>query len=536
MQSLGQPDGSFGPHNNSDSAGLPAILRREDPFTAEDINVGRLVWDPAVHQFCANTCSFFLLRFRNVRQDELGFLQNSVGRELDVASYYIYLLFGHFDAILRVWATAAKLGHLRAQIRNWAEKGILLEGREFQSDDSRAIIDGQLQRGPDLRSRSGKELIRKHLMQINTISSALSLGKPLNRPAYITTLEQLVADGLLHVATVGEPCAGLFRFVIVLLPETGAQSPFKLDHIVEWIAEFNRHHQEQMLRRAAVYSGIGYGEFLITGVVATYEALLGFSAYIRAKIGIDARIRTETFLNATKKSIATDRIDPTQTEMDPTEEQLIDFLSSSDPSPSEQASLRRQIAANLSPEQRVEIRTIFQRNQNLLVGHFSDYYRYFLDARVRNSSKSLATALLSTLELEGYLAEVFLAACKQGGNEAFGTVKEAAQLAKVPNFEIKRPTLSGIVDVCNYLKSHDKDDLLSSRIGDGWTLLATGQLRDVRNDMAHGRVSSKPDYVQARWSEIAKLIGTLGTLYNSSVEYHEKQQKLNSHLLETDQI
>lgn len=500
---------------------LTRILQRENPFRADSIKEPRLVWDATVHKYFLDTCNFFLFRYRQTPPDEIKALQDEVTR-LGIGSYYAYLLFGHFDALLRVWATAARINRLRGEIRKWAESGTLLEAREFLAQDYRLVFNGAIQTGPKISADGdGKDLFYRHAANINTIAKALNSGLSLSTEPLRQCLRELITDKLVHVANSNQSSAETFRFAVALLPEAGLATNVNLDEIVHWILDFNHAHQGKLMR-AAVYHGIGYGEFLISGIVDSYEAMSWFSQFFRERIE-GKRIRTETYLSSTSRCIVIDRIDPQQDDLSPVEVRLVSFLSSKE----RDSKFYHNELQKLDRGTREELHEVYNKNEaSLLWTPFSDHFRDFLEARVCNENRRLASALAVLLEIEGLLCVCWVASWRKGGSELYGKVKDAASRVNIKDFDPNKPNLSNILDISRKLKKEGQDDLLSSAIGPTWDSVLEGEVvKRLRNDVAHGRVLVQADYLDKQWSVIAGKIGEIGQLYNSARIYFESLQK-----------
>jgi len=72
-------------------------------FSRRNIHEPRLVWNPAVHELYGEKCYYYLLRMKNPQQKLVDVFE-AVLKEVGINSYCIYVLYGYYDVLLRIWA------------------------------------------------------------------------------------------------------------------------------------------------------------------------------------------------------------------------------------------------------------------------------------------------------------------------------------------------------------------------------------------------------------------------------------------------
>lgn len=482
------------------------------PFRANRIDDDRLIWHPAVHELYDEVCSFFLLRFRNTR-DAATEIYARLTKELDscfIYSRYIFLLFGPFDVLIRIWALPNNIKEFRRRIRAMGHNDVLL-AREIQVERCRILTSGPLEHAP------AATLVQNLIPEINVVANAASppdqsrhTGRQddFSAPATLAALARLEELGLILRAR--SPKNG-FRFITVLQPEPGEHANMDVDDICAWITEFNRGREfpEQTVR-AAVYKGFGYADFLVTGIFASYTSLMDFSSFLVVKIK-PTRIRTETYLNATIHSVEEDYILPSQVDLLPTDSRLMSFLAGAE---DKQESVRKHFRELPGPLKE-RVRALFQNNEGELAhSQFEDPFRQFLLSRVSGDQRHLALALTSLLELEGLIVALWINAWKK--RDLYSMLQRIAKDMELSNFDPNKPTLGALISVSRKLRSIGQDDLLSPVIGPEWLdVLSVGKVGDFRNDIAHGKLFTDSQYLQRHWDTISDHISAIGRLYNS---------------------
>ena len=66
-----------------------------------------------------------------------------------------------------------------------------------------------------------------------------------------------------------------------------------------------------LLPRCAVYRGTGFGDYIISGLIANHDSLVSFSRNLTHQLErIGLRCRTETYVTAGSESVEINIIDP----------------------------------------------------------------------------------------------------------------------------------------------------------------------------------------------------------------------------------
>lgn len=477
-------------------------------FGACSIEAERLIWHPSVHRYFGEECRFYFIRFRTTQG---GAGQTPIDRvdawlsQTQIQSRYVYLLFGYYDVLLRVWAPPARMAAIRDRIMRNKEE--LFHAREFQVthcqlmlDMSRIVVDDPAE-------------YLKVQTTLEAIQAVATINDRITNSRQGDAIKKLIQSGLLScvsgsaITSIGtsRPC---FRFATVLQLDAGQVSPVNVHQLQDHIVQFNKTTAEDSkIIRCAIYQGTGFGDFLVSGLVSNHETLTKFSDSLIEKLSLwGVRCRTETHVTATARSIELDVIDPFQGDQPPAESRMIEFLSS------QQVGADR-IAKSLkdmSPEQHQRLVAVYSGNElSLVQSEFAGYFRDFLRARVFADQRYLQQALMCLLELEGLLVQVWRAECDR--NAAQEEALALGRQAGLEKFSLKRMTLADVTTVTGKFESSGRD-WVRQRLGLDW-LRILRELQDTRNAVAHGKLYVEEDYLDKNWDAIAVRIGELGALF-----------------------
>src|SRR5947209_11213091 len=83
----------------------------EVSFRTTNILSDRYVWDPQAHHEYREHCRYLLLRFDGPDPADVPRIAKACDRAL-ISSYCVYLIYGYYDVLVRVWCTAQKYERL----------------------------------------------------------------------------------------------------------------------------------------------------------------------------------------------------------------------------------------------------------------------------------------------------------------------------------------------------------------------------------------------------------------------------------------
>ncbi|MEZ6098138.1 MAG: hypothetical protein R3E01_04130 [Pirellulaceae bacterium] len=485
------------------------ILSRQNPFEANGVGESRLTWDASVHRWFSNTCVFFLFRYRQAPINILAQLQQILEAS-GISSFYAYGLLGHFDAIVRVWATPGKVAIFRNKIyEQQAGANVFLEAKEFQVQDIRIVEDDEDSHVVN------PENVRDHTNLIHSVAKTVNHNQQHDNNGFRQKIQELIGLGLVHVASAESTKTEPYRFSIILQTEVVRSGELKIHDVAQWCRDAKRSNE---LIRSAVYRGIGYGEYLIAGIVPSLEGLNRFSLRVRTQLLSNRSIRTETYLAVSSDAKAIDAIDPEQADADPVHSRLLNFLAHYD---IKEANNYQIIFSRLSRETQAELTRVFREAETSLNTPFERFLHSFLLARFLNDSTRLGTALSCLAYLEGLVCDWWTHSWQTHPNPGIRLkeLKEVAENMKLNDFDPKKPSLAQIIAVVGKLRSKGETDPLTAAVGGDWVQTLNDEtVRMTRNDFAHGRVFVREDYVESKWSKIANVFGDVGRLFNKIVE------------------
>jgi hypothetical protein len=479
-----------------------------NPFAANNIYSPRYIWDPRAHRYFGEECSFFFVRFRETHgAADLDALDRADAwlHQFDIQSKYIYKLFGYYDVMVRIWAPATRLTSFRHHLRSLGEE--VLAVKEFAVARVQLVLS---ESRVDQLHEGDYSLIKQNL---EPISRLFECSKGIQNPDQREALSILVERGLVYRVTgcTEEGSKSGFRFSCVIKMDDLQGARINIEQVLDWIAQYN--HQARTKHagviRCAVYSGDGFGDFMISGLISDHDTLVYFSSYItRALEKLRVRCRTETHITAGSESIELDVINPSVGEYRPEEIRMLAFLASQQVSTEELAEAGR----SMQKSAKERVLSVFSKFEfEFVASDFSRYFQEFLLAKVMGNQVFLQRAMMCLLELEGLLSRAWQNACNQ--HSAHGSVLAAAVDVGLGKVDIKKLTLKQMIDISGKLQASGAIDWLLNQLGMNWQDILR-DLTSVRNDVAHGVLFADATYLTRKWDELASQIGIIGRLYN----------------------
>lgn len=236
---------------------MPLAFRSTSPFDE------RYVWHPRVHERYQEQCHFILLAGEDPsRSSTFTSALRDLLALLDIASATIHALYGPYDALVRFWATP---GARKRFLVGLDDSGLeIYSTREFTAG---AVAYSTVDLQPTL------DEIEQHINKVEEIVLADYRGVPDTIPHhYYTELERL---GIL----VRVPPAPGAKFYLFLSEEANRQTQ-PADFVVR---ELMSSATAMGLKGLSIYTGVGFCNFVVKGIVPSYdEALVTINGLRRA--------------------------------------------------------------------------------------------------------------------------------------------------------------------------------------------------------------------------------------------------------------
>jgi hypothetical protein len=552
----------------------PANVARLETATRQGAGsqqpIERLVWRPEVHTLLfQETCHYFLLRVNRPDAELPTRVREFISRAQIKASC-VYLLYGYFDVLIRVWATPTKYGLFDELTQNDLE--FLQEIKEFKVKQIRYGCGRNAQAHNGLSNAAPSNAAPSNAARSNAARSYAVAsqgrqgrngpGRSQGRPAaelsqlskddlrdylgqYRTTIEavsardereggleeedadlkMLIEGGIALPLTQFKSNVRTFKFYIALthVDQTGGRDEAARNDILTFL------DRQDYLYNVSLYQGIGFADFLVKAVVRDFADVL---RCIEAIIG-DYRLqslRPTTYLIADLPE-ESDVIDYTWVEP---AGPLLDLV----------AVLGHTYATrirSLSSEERLVISNLYQRYYHLSNSDLRAVFLGLFQARLDQNAILLSEKMLFIVQLESLLLDYLHDVCRRVFHKSWydtikrivdetPAIKHAANEDNTIRSDVsgkKQPfswfVLSDTVLVLNKLaKRHPQIKLeMDERLGPGWVTKLEA-LRPVRNDLAHGRIHGlyeNPENARSEWPRLAGTVLEVGDIYNALVNW-----------------
>jgi len=472
----------------------------QNPFRASNIHDSRLLWAPNVHQRFDENCYYFLLRLRNPTGDVVGTLGQLLARAL-VRSSCIYELFGHYDVLVRIWATHRRRNRFIQVLE--ASKNLIEDARDFQAYH----ID---YRWAENQSMSHEDLA-PYVPRINQLCKSLATGQEVSQ----TELNEFVTRGLVHRLPSREESYIKIYLALTRIP-SAMEDKFEAEHVRELLDKAG-----SVLEDVSMYSGIGFANYLIKGMVSDFRKINEITVTLLEPAIQRYQLRPTTLIIANNDAPQSDEID---SEGDASLSLFhLEFW------------LGRDTAAlidKLSQSERDLVASVFNEFHTLLGTPFSTILEGLLVAKLRQDPILLGQQLVIIMKIENLLGRFFLDLYKsklriddegKSVEDWFRIVREAATSCNLR--EGKHPakdyTFHDFLVVTNKLiadrklSRRDVEDVLGS---DWYARL--DKVKDIRNEIAHGRVFQE-DYIEKDWERATRSVCDVGDVYNALILRYE---------------
>lgn len=470
----------------------------------------RWVWDPTVHKAFGEDCSYFLLRLYELTKTLIPDMETLIA-EARLTATGVYKLFGYYDVLLRVWATAHQREQLIEALANDRSVEFVDEFRVRKayyewSEHSHAV---------DIR------YLNKYRREIELVA-AIPASDPADvEPALATLREARLVHYIDPRSAMGGSSEEPVKFYIALAPtQWQVRSDDSLVRLaVQGMSE---------VQLASTYCGSGFANFLIKGVVAHYsdvETCYQQLSEQLAQRGLN-HLRPMTLLIANADATESDRID---TQYDEMSRELLQL----------QRLLPPKAGRYLGESDRLtqdEIRNVYTSYYaDLLDTPFERFFLGLIEARLLKDSYMLGEKLSFIMHLEAlvshYLSQEWRRKLGAEWHEIVSGIgselRRSGRRTEVSavRISVRDFTLSDYIRVNGRLRSTGKLDLdeVDEALGHGWE----ENLRDLlplRNDVAHGRVfaSDSGTAMAETWRDIAAMACGVGGIYNALVNFVER--------------
>jgi hypothetical protein len=248
----------------------------------------RLLWHQSVHEIAHEECSFFIFRFRSSSPSEVNQVLEQVLADQYIESYCLYMLFGHYDALLRVWARPDIRRRLVAALK---ELPVEIQALREMRVDSIHYRDSD--------PKVDEQLVDTYWPQIEEITRADHDNALLNDHH----LHGVIDDLLLKSVVLTAPGLTADQLKVYFSIDSSVGSEPDATSVVTRLRTTFASFQP-----LAIYVGEGFGRFLVKGVGHSFSEL---SAVLPSIIDDLARehLRCETFLVLGHRAPEADTID-----------------------------------------------------------------------------------------------------------------------------------------------------------------------------------------------------------------------------------
>ena len=458
----------------------------QNPFRATDIHDSRLLWAPAVHEFYEETCYYFLLRLENPTGDVVSTVSQLLARAL-ISSFCVYELFGYYDVLIRIWATARRR-HRFIQVLD-ANKHYIEDAREFQASG----IQYLWAENEDIPSVE----VSHHVKEIAEVRRSIATHEPVKKE----TIERIQSLGLAH----GLPQRDK-SYIKVYIALSRIRSDTAERHEAEYVRKSIKDAKE-LLEDVSIYTGIGFANYLIKAMVPEFSKIDEITTALLAPLLQEFQLRPMTLIIANNDAPQSDVIDSEgEASLTLYHIELVlgpDFAG---------------VINNLTVIEKESVASIFDEFKSLLGTPFGTVFEGLLKARLKEDAFLLGEKLIAILRIENLLREFLLDLYKSKlGGDWFSVVKKTAPSCGVSadKSPVRDYTLHDYLVITDKLiaegsiSRHDVEKVLAT----GWKR-KLDEVKDIRNEFAHGNIF-KTDYVKDKWEHMARSVCGVGEIYNA---------------------
>lgn len=337
----------------------------------------RYVWHPRVHDMFGEQCHFYLLAGEDpTRQQTFTAALRELLELLDIASGTLHVVYGQYDAVLRFWATP---GARQRFARGLAASTLNMTAiREFTAD---TVAYSQSPRAPtdaDLhgaRPTIERIVVADYKGELDQIPDA--------------TLLELESKSIL-VRIPATPGVKFYMF----LSEHSAQHAQPNDFVLR---ELQRARVASNVDCAAIYSGVGFCNFLVKGIAPSYDAALPMVNLMRREAK-DLRLAPWTLVVADHNTASTgESIDEVLFGLSLDLETFIKTVARRD---TDQGRLRRETSSLESRDRKALERLVADAREEMRPDEVERFFEV-LESVLLRDRKSLNKSLSFLMSIEG---------------------------------------------------------------------------------------------------------------------------------------
>ena len=454
---------------------------REFPtFRVPSSDEPRWVWHPLVHQAFGESCLFFLCRLVLPDRDSIYDKIEELLGDAGITSGTVYPLLGHYDGLIRLWATEEQRGQFLVNARKSPTVQSLYEFRVqsvnytwWRNQDDLTELD-----------------LDAHLETCRVIARA-QISQRLGSDAGLQ--EQLHRLRKLHIVHLLDPIPDLdswVKFYVVVESQTFEHA----ERVAQGINDHLANNRPATLHHVSVYEGQGFGTLLLKAVADDFSSLVAETDEI-ARIAASLNSRQMTLPLLHPRGGESDAISTVEDHLGAAVLNLIKRMTD-----------QLHLSDGQSENVRARFESMLPVDRESYAQLVADYPTVFPDTRDGHSFLQMLLALifddvdsfgdslifLQKLEslLRRYLRRIWV---ELYGNDWVSVLRGYCEGDKFfdANREPSSWTLSDLVRLSEKASEHDpKFRNLADQaeaLGNTWRS-TVGKVTTLRNDVAHGRV------------------------------------------------
>jgi hypothetical protein len=458
----------------------------------------RYNWHPAVHVRFGEKLYFYLIRLKSPLrpEDQLRQILSSA----DISYACEYAIYGHWDALVRVWLTDTSQRRFLFALRR-AESAIS-DVRHFQVSQLRYLWTGS---SKDLLADSSVELDTALAERRDEINLAVNSGDQLDS----VVREKLKEKKLIFKRPEPEGDDPV-KFYVCLKTYTNLEQAAEVEQVLHAITS------AKLTERSSLYTGVGsFADHLLRCVADTYSDVLSLSVALASNLN-NVDVRPMTLLVANSDAAESDNVnDPAPLSTD--DQDILRLLDLPETGPA--------LLESLPGKQRHALYTLVQSVYKQSEGdsQLREKLRDLLRASVKNDREQLGAAIVFLLDFEWYLSEYLKRAWASayGENWINRLAEEFASNDKTESYEetVRKPadwTLGACVHMAIASASANTEvkAQLTRELGPEWP----AQMRtlvELRNLLAHGklrRIDSLDDFT-GEWGKLLSDFMSVAALH-----------------------
>jgi len=454
------------------------------------------VWDQAVHEHYEENCHYFLVR---VKHPDRALMENLVDplKDAQVTPSAVYLLFGFYDALIRMWATRDKRERFVRLLTK--DPGLIQEIREFLVTDIeyRWVKEEKEEfiRCSNAAVKENEELIK--VVYEDDVNGILTLDDP--------RLIELKEAHIIHV--IEDLPKPYFKFYITLSPILGGKQPGR-GEIERLIHDFI--DKNQYLKKVSIYHGIGFADHMIKAVVTKYDDILTCIRQLIGEHDLGKIMRPTTYLIAERPK-ESEHIDIEWFKLSKDYTNLMTLVGLLEPRSAH-------YVRKLETEERNLVEKLVREFHSLINTSFRPIFINIFAAYLKKDTILLGETLVFLFELEVWLRIFLVDLCQRHFGDNWADELKRIMGDDHPDLSKDARTdysLSNIVTVLSRLASEEA--MLRTEIDEalemGWEqkLMA---LIEYRNAFALGHIVGNPEHVGQKWANLARVVFEVGGIYD----------------------